>query len=349
MTDLGAEAVGAALEEAGVGRDGLQAAFCGTAYAGVASGHKVLGRLAMTGMPIIDVEAGCASGAAALMLAAASIRSGEHDTVLAFGIEKMPKGIIRSSFFEPWQEEAGLNSPPGLLRPAGPTADGHIGCHRRGPGRGSGEEPPPRSGQPRRHVPVRGHRRAGAGLADGVSAAATVDAVLAQRGAAAVVLRRADGVAPGVELVASVVVSHLPGAVLSESTPLSGLCDDTLTPPTTRPRQAASRAGVGPDKLDWWSARTPMPPASCSPTRSSASVPRRVAALLRDGATRLGGRLPVNVSGGLLSKGEPLGASALGQVVEVVRQLRSKPGPARSRGPGWAWPTPSAGGPTPAW
>jgi acetyl-CoA acetyltransferase len=49
-------------------------------------------------------------------------------------------------------------------------------------------------------------------------------------------------------------------------------------------------------------------------------------ALLDSGATRPDGRIPVNVSGGLLSKGEPLGASALGQVVEVVRQLQGRAG-----------------------
>ena len=48
--------------------------------------------------------------------------------------------------------------------------------------------------------------------------------------------------------------------------------------------------------------------------------------LLADGATALGGRLPVNVSGGLLSKGEPLGASALGQVIELTHQLRGQAG-----------------------
>src|SRR5438128_9246292 len=65
------------------------------------------------------------------MLAAASIRAGEHDTVLVFGVEKMPKGIIRSSFFEPWREEAGLAATPAyfalraqrLLRETGLTKD----------------------------------------------------------------------------------------------------------------------------------------------------------------------------------------------------------------------------------
>src|ERR1019366_9732216 len=85
------------------------------AYGGVATGHKVLSRLGMTGMPIVDVEAGCASGGAALMLAAGAIKAGQYDTVLVFGTEKMPKGIIRSSFFEPWQEEAGLAAPPSFF------------------------------------------------------------------------------------------------------------------------------------------------------------------------------------------------------------------------------------------
>src|SRR4051812_18533506 len=130
-TDMGVTAVRAALAEARVGPGGFQAAFCGTAYSGVASGHKVLGALGLTGGPIVDVEAGCASGGAALMLAAGAIRAGQYDTVLVFGIEKMPKGIIRSSFFEPWREEAGLAATPAyfalraqrLMRESGVTKE----------------------------------------------------------------------------------------------------------------------------------------------------------------------------------------------------------------------------------
>ena len=129
-TAMGAIAVREALDEAGAGTT-FQAAFCGSAYGGVAAGHRVLGELGLVGGPIIDVEAGCASGAAALALGAASIRSGQYDSVLVFGIEKMPKGIIRSSFFEPWREEAGLAATPAyfalraqrLLREAGLTKD----------------------------------------------------------------------------------------------------------------------------------------------------------------------------------------------------------------------------------
>ena len=73
--------------------------------------------------------------------------------------------------------------------------------------------------------------------------------------------------------------------------------------------------------------------ASSSPTRSSACASRADACgLLADGATTVEGRLPVNPSGGLLSKGEPLGASALGQVVSLVRQLRGQAGAVQVEG-----------------
>jgi acetyl-CoA acetyltransferase len=331
-TDMGVVAVRAALADAEVGRGGFEAAFCGTAYGGVAAGHKVLTAIGMTGMPIVDVEAGCASGAAALMLAAGAIAAGQYDTVLVFGIEKMPKGIIRSTFFEPWKEEAGLAATPAyfalraqrLARESGVTKD-HLAA-----------------------VVVK-NRRHGVNNPDAMfRAEVTAEQVLASRvvceplhlwmlcspneGAAAVVLRR-DGAggrraAGDVRLAAAVLRSHLPGAVLSESTPMSGLVDDDVPAPSTlAARDAYAAAAIGPADLDV---------VECQDTDAARELlsyeelelcpPGDAAALLADGGTALGGRLPVNPSGGLLSKGEPLGASALGQVVELVRQLRGQAG-----------------------
>jgi acetyl-CoA acetyltransferase len=327
VTDLGVDAVRAALAEAGSATS-PQAAFCGTAYGGVASGHRVLGRLGLTGIPIIDVEAGCASGAAALMLAAASIRSGQYETVLAFGVEKMPKGIIRSSFFEPWQEAAGLTATPAyfalraqrLMFTSGVTEEDLAA------------------------VVVKNRRHGSANPDAMFRSEVTADAVLDSRmvcaplrlwmlcspneGAAAVVLRRADPNRTGVRLRSSVVLSHLPGPVLSESTPLSGTCDDAIPSPTWRAAQAAyDESGLGPGDLDL---------VECQDTDAARELlayeelvlcePGCSPRLIRDGSTAMGGRIPVNASGGLLSKGEPLGASALGQVVEVVRQLRGECG-----------------------
>ncbi|MDX6285193.1 MAG: acetyl-CoA acyltransferase [Frankiales bacterium] len=325
-TDLGAVAVRAALNEAEVGRGGFQAAFCGTAYAGVAAGHKVLSALGMTGMPIVDVEAGCASGSAALMLAAGAIRAGQYDTVLVFGIEKMPKGIIRSSFFEPWREEAGLAATPAyfalraqrLMLTSGVTKD-HLA-----------------------KVVVK-NRRHGVNNPDAMfQKEVTAEEVLASRviceplhlwmlcspneGAAAVVLRRGDD---GVQLASAVLRSHLPGAVLGEATPLAGLADDTIPAASTLAARAAyEEAGVGPDALDVVECQdTDAARELISYEELGLCAAGESAKLIDNDDTLLGGRLPVNVSGGLLSKGEPLGASALGQVVELVRQLRGQSGP----------------------
>lgn len=332
-TALGVSAVHAALADAGwtpaQARGRIGAAYCATAYGGVASGHRVLGALALTGIPIVDVEAGCASGGAALALAAASIRSGQHEAVLVVGVEKMPKGIIRSSFFAPWQEEAGLTANPAyfalraqrLLREHGLGVDDLAAL-------------------------VVKNRRWGARNPDAMfQAEVTAEEVLASRmvceplrlwmlcspneGAAAVVLRRRDG---GVQLAAAALRSHLPGSVLDESTPLAGLVDDDgITPPTTlAATDAYDEAGVGPGDLDV---------VECQDTDAGrellswyelglcgAGDQRK---LLRGDADAEAGAAPgpaVNRSGGLLSKGEPLGASALGQVVELVRQLRGRAG-----------------------
>jgi acetyl-CoA acetyltransferase len=331
LPELGAFAARQALDEAGVDRGGVQAVFCATAYGGVATGHRVLGRLATTGMPIVDVEAGCASGSAALMLASSAVRSGQYDTVLVVGVEKMPKGIIRSSFFDPWQEQAGFSATPAyfalraqrLMRASGVTK------------------------QDLARVVVKNRRHGAQNELAMFRSEVDEPSVLASRvvceplhlwmlcspneGAAAVVLRRSDSPsssAGSVYLRAAVLRSHYPGYVLSESTPMSGLVDDTIPAPSTlASADAYEEAGVGPEDLDV---------VECQDTDAARELlsyeelglckPGEQPALLAQGATSLGGRLPVNPSGGLLSKGEPLGASALGQVVELVRQIRGQAG-----------------------
>ena len=323
VTELGIAAVRAALDEAGDPR--FDAAFCGTAYAGVAAGHKVLSAIGRTGIPIVDVEAGCASGAAALMLAAGAIRAGQYDTVLVFGIEKMPKGIIRSTFFEPWREAAGLAATPAYfaLRAQRLQREANV------------------TKEQLAQVVVK-NRRHGVHNPDAMfRRETTVEEVLGSRlvceplhlfmlcspneGAAAVVLRRAaDAASDAVRLDAAVLRSHLPGSVLGEATPMSGVEDDDIPPPSTlAARDAYAAAGVGPTDLDV---------VECQDTDAARELLSyeelglcergEQGRLLEEGTTALGGRLPVNPSGGLLSKGEPLGASALGQVVELTRQLR---------------------------
>ena len=204
-------------------------------------------------MPIVDVEAGCASGGAALQLAAGAIRAGQYDCVLVFGVEKMPKGIIRSSFFEPWREEAGLAATPAyfalraqrLLREAGLTKE-HLA-----------------------EVVVKNRRHGVHNPNAMFRKEVTAEEVLASRvvceplhlwmlcspneGAAAIVLRRAKPIAaPGsVTLASARLRSHLPGSVLGEATPLSGIDDTDITPPSTlAANDAYEEAGIGPADVD---------------------------------------------------------------------------------------------------
>lgn len=327
--EMGAVALRGAMGEAGVGRGEFQAAFCATAYGGVASGHKVLGALGCTGVPIVDVEAGCASGGAALSLGAAAIAAGQYDTVLVVGIEKMGKGMIRSSFFEPWMEQAGLSAGPAyfamraqrLMHDQGLCVEDLADL-------------------------VVKNRAAGALNPDAMYRSQVTRAeVLASRqvcdplrllmlcapneGAAAVVLRRLELCPTGSpRLLACTLRSHLPGSVLDESTPLSGIDEADITPPSTlAATDAYEAAGIGPEGLDV---------VECQDTDAARELltwqelglcdAGEQAKMIETGAFGPLGRLPVNSSGGLLSKGEPLGASALGQVVEIVRQLQGRAG-----------------------
>jgi acetyl-CoA acetyltransferase len=282
----------------------------------------VLGALALTGVPIVDIEAGCASGGAALQLAAGAIAAEQFDTVLVFGIEKMPKGIIRSSFFDPWREQTGLAATPSYfalraqryLRETGATKDDLA------------------------EVVVK-NRRNGAGNPNAMfQKPVTAEEVLASRvvcdplhlfmlcspneGAAAVVVRKARPGSKAVRLLAASLKSHLPGNVLGESTPLSGI-DDAGIPSASRMAadSAYEMAGLGPDDVDV---------VECQDTDAARELisyeelrlcePGDAVRVLRDQ------KVVTQPSGGLISKGEPVGASALGQVVEIVHQLRGEAG-----------------------
>ena len=226
VTALGSHAVREALSEAQIGATGFQAAFCGTVYSGVAAGHRVLSALACTGKPIVNVEAGCASGGAALSLAFSQIASGQYDTVLVFGMEKMPRGVIRSSFFPPWCEQAGLTPAPAYFA---------LRARRLMQERGVSREDLAR-------VSAKNHRNGVDNPYAMFRKAMTVEEVLASKvvcdpltlfmlcspneGAAAVVLSAHRGpVRPSVRLRAAVLRSHLPGSALGEHTPLAGLLD----------------------------------------------------------------------------------------------------------------------------
>ncbi|HXQ22689.1 MAG TPA: thiolase family protein [Candidatus Acidoferrales bacterium] len=326
VVDMGVAAVRMALKEAGCERGGFRAAYCGTVYTGVAAGHKVLTSLGLTGMPIMNVEAGCASGGAALGLGAGAIAAGRYDCVLVFGMEKMPKGIIRSSFFEPWREQGGLAVTPAyfalraqrLMRDSGVTvehlAQVSVKNHKNGV-----------------HNPYAMFRK-GFSLASVLASPVVCEPLRLymmcspNEGAAAVVLSATPG---PVRIRAATLRSHLPGNVLGEHTPLSGLVDDDIPSPTElAAREAYETAGLGPQDVDVVELQDTDSARELLSYEELGLCPKGASGQwIAEGCTEMTGSLPVNPSGGLLSKGEPLGASGLGQIVELYWQLCGQAGP----------------------
>jgi acetyl-CoA acetyltransferase len=91
--------------------------------------------------------------------------------------------------------------------------------------------------------------------------------------------------------------------------------------------QAFERAGIGPEDVDVVELQDTDAGTEIISTEQLGLCPvGEGGPFAESGATRLGGRIPVNPSGGLLSKGEPVGASALGQVYEITNQLRGRCG-----------------------
>jgi acetyl-CoA acetyltransferase len=329
VTQLGQAAVRAALAEAGVGRGGFEAAFCGTVYTGVAAGHKVLSGLGLSGVPIVNVEAGCASGGAALSLGAAAIASGQRERVLVFGMEKMPRGIIRSSFFPPWCEEAGLSPAPAyfalrarrLMEESGVTREHLARVSVKNHANGV-------------HNPYAMYRKPFS-LEEVLGSNLVCDPLTLfmlcspNEGSAAVLLSASPGpMGPPVRVRAAVLRSHLTGSVLGEHTPMSGLPGAAPPSPTEMAaREAYEIAGVEPRDLDLVEVQdTDSGREILSIEELQLCPPGGGGRFVADGVGEMGARLPVNPSGGLLSKGEPLGASALGQIVELVWQLRGVAG-----------------------
>jgi len=333
--EMGEVAARGALADAGVVLKDVNMVLVANVGAEMAKGHNIVDRIGRTGVPVINVEAACASSGSGLFMAAKMVESGAADVVLCIGVEKAPKGFVASSGFEQWQIENGLGVNPlyfaiqaqELMAASGVTAEDLA------------------------DVSVKNHRHAVHNPNAMYRSEVTREQVLTSRaicppltllmlcapneGAAAVVLMsRREAERRGVE--APVRLAGL--GLVSRS------ADDWFVPAPAYQRnrtslstrataQALEDAGVTVEEVDL---------VECQDTDAASELvaysdlglcpPGDEAALLRSGATALGGRIPVNVSGGLLSKGEPLGASGLGQVHELVEQVRGRCGPRQVEG-----------------
>jgi acetyl-CoA acetyltransferase len=329
--EQGAYAVNAALKDAGIGWNDIQFAYGGSADAGAAD--TLVSKLGQTGLQFINVANGCATGGSALISAYTAIKSGAWETGVAVGFDKHHRGAFavdpESMGLGKWYGDVGLALTTQFfgmkiqkyMYDYGITEDSLIRVAVKNFRNGS--------------LNPNAWRKKALSYED-IANSAMIANPLRQymfcspgEGAAALVLCSAKKARQytrnPIYLKAAVVKTRLYGSFEVFSPSLSA----KLAPsPSVQASQAAyEMAGVGPEEIDI---------AQLQDTESGAEIMHmsengfckdgEQEKMLREGATEIAGRLPVNTDGGCMANGEPIGASGLRQVHEVCLQLRGQAG-----------------------
>ena len=330
--DLGAEATLEALKDANIRWDRIQAAYCGSVYSGSGAGSNMLAEVGLTGIPIMGVEGACAAGGIALRLGYQAIAHGEYDTVLAVGFEKMPRGFIVSPRFQEWERQMGLGVNPIWMALAarrhmaeyGTTIDQLV------------------------KVSVKSHKNGELNPNAMYRKALSYDEILnspmvcdplrlfmlcaPNEGAAAAVLCSKDKAKQYTSKPVTIAACELRSALHVSDRNLGVHYAGKKRKPSViaRVAQAAyEAAGIGPQDLSLVELQdTDVASEIIYSEELGLCEEGEGGRLIDEGETEINGRIPINVSGGLVCKGEPVGASALGQIHEIVLQLR---GEARAR------------------
>jgi len=328
--ELGMEAVLNALQDAGMEWGDIQAAFCGSVYQNTGSGHQALDQIGMTGIPIVNVENACSSGASAFRLAYQSVATGLYDIALAFGYEKMPRGFIRSTAWPLWQRYMGFN-----VQPAAYAKE----SVRYAEETGATEEDFAR-------VTVKNRKNGSLNPNARFQKEVTLEEVLSSRmiakpmrllhccpladgGAAAILCSKGKRKSKGnkVTVAASVLCSGVYGSLTGGSgTAISSvrIHHDLVE---LSAKEAWEKSGFGPEDMDVVEAYDTMAPGELWDLEKLGLCKKGEApGLLKTGALNIDGRIPVNTDGGLMSRGHPLGATALAQIIEIYKQLRGEAG-----------------------
>jgi len=327
---MGAVAAIQALDDAGIEARSVDVSLVANVSEGMAKGQRVMQEVGLTGAPIIAVESACASSGSSLMLAADLVASGQRDVILCVGVEKAARGYIPRSGYDDWQISTGLGANPAYFA---------LGAYQLLNERGATVED-------LADISVKNHANAVENPNAMYRKSVSREEVLGSKmvcdpltllmlcspneGAAAAVLMSEDavkrfGVRDAVELRAVTLASATEDSWFVGSS--SHLPRESSDLTRRAVRAAYEKAGIGPDDLSL---------VECQDTDAASELlaysdlglcaQGEEAKILQAGETSMGGRLPVNASGGLLSKGEPLGASGLGQMHELVTQLRGRAG-----------------------
>lgn len=341
LKDMVREATARALTDAGIGIKDVQAVYASNGMAGMLQGQEqirgqsALRDIGIERVPIVNIDNACAGGSSALREAGLAIRAGAADTVLVVGFEKMFVAD-RDRSLAALETAADIEVTGGLGLQF--TAIYAMRLRKRIDA-GLLRE------QDLVEVTVKNHYNGSLNPNAQHRKTVTPEQVLESRpiaepltllmcssfcdGAAAVVLRRAGADADGER--ARVRVRAAAAASGYTAGPDD---DDQPSTATACANSAYEEAGLGPESVDVVEVHDAMAPGELLYYEQlGLCEPGEAGELLASGATSLGGRLPVNPSGGLSARGHPVGATGLAQICELVWQLRGEAGPRQSSQP----------------
>jgi acetyl-CoA acyltransferase len=363
IKQLSAEAVNAALTDAGLAREAIGAAFFSNATQGVLEGQTMVrGQIALRsmgfeGIPIFNVENACASASSAFNLAVQFVRSGEGDVALAVGAEKMfcaDKAKMFSVFDGAWDLQTLEDNQRNLLAmghgvtpPEGTTskapyslfmdiyaAFGRFHMREFGTTQRQIAAVAAKNHGHSVHNPLAQYRNAY--TIEQVLAAAPITYPLTLPMCAPI----SDGAA------AAIVCSEAGLARLANRRRAVKVLASVVATGTTRsPENIAEHVTAKASRLAYERAGVAPKDISVAEVHDATAIGEIVQSenlgfcefgaggpLAESGATSLGGRIPINTSGGLESKGHPIGATGLAQLHELVTQLRGEAGPRQVQG-----------------
>ena len=330
--DLALDAIAAALADAGLAWTDVQVAFGGSDGSGLAD--TLVADLGLTGIPFTNVKNGCATGGSALISAVNAIRSGAAEIALAVGFDKHPRGAFQNDpadwSLPAWYGEDGLMVTTQFF---GAKLQRYMHDHDiPAVTLAQVAEKAFSNGSITPHAWRRTPLSADEILASPMLAHPLTQYMLCSpgEGAVALVVCRRDYLASVPEARAvwlrSVAFRTRRAGSFEVFSPSLGL-EIGPSPSVDAAREAFEAAGIGPDEVDV---------AQVQDTESGAELIHLAECglcehgdqveLYASGATKIDGRLPVNTDGGCLANGEPVGASGLRQVYEIVTQLRGEAG-----------------------
>nr|WP_271210034.1 lipid-transfer protein [Rhodococcus wratislaviensis]GLK34981.1 putative lipid-transfer protein Ltp1 [Rhodococcus wratislaviensis] len=335
--DMAREAGGRALEDAGIEYRLVEQAYVGYVYGESTSGQRAVYELGLTGIPIVNVNNNCSTGSTALFLATQAVRSGQVDCALALGFEKMQAGSLGSTYDDREQPMMRhLLALAELQEFAMPPAPYMFGA--------AGKEHMERFGTTAEQfaeIGVKNHRHSQNNPYAQFQVEYTLDDILGSKpiygpltklqcsptsdGSGAVVVvseefvDKHDLAGQAVEIVGQSMVTDLPSTFEDRSA--ISLVGADMT--RTAAARVYEQAGIGPDDIDVIELH------DCFSTNELLTYEAlglcgegEGGKLVDNDDTTYGGRWVVNPSGGLISKGHPLGATGLAQCSELTWQLR---------------------------